>query len=108
MIKQQRKSIGYYAEFHLECTDKWYEHVPDSVLQNEGCKILWDFPIQTAKVTEHRWSDIVCIDKTAKSCLIIDITIPGDQNIISKNKKKKDKKVPRFPNRIGETMEIKG
>ena len=32
-----------------------HEHVPDSVLENEGCKI-W-------------WPDIVCINKIAKSCL---------------------------------------
>ena len=42
-------------KFYLECNDKWYEHVPDSVLENEGCKILWDFPIQTDKVIEHGW-----------------------------------------------------
>ena len=24
-------------KYHLECNDKWYEHVPDSVLKNEGC-----------------------------------------------------------------------
>ena len=50
-------------KFHLECNDKWYEHGSDSVLENEGCKILWDFPIQSHKVIEHRRPDIVCIDK---------------------------------------------
>ena len=24
------------SKFYLECNDKWYEHVPDSVLENEG------------------------------------------------------------------------
>ena len=76
---------------HLECNDKWYEHVPDSVLENEGCKILRDFPIQTDKVIEHTRPDIVCINKIAKSCLIIDIAIPGDQNIIVKEQEKIDK-----------------
>ena len=50
-------------KFHLECNEKWYEHVPDSVLENEGCKILWDFPNQTDKVIEHRRPDIVCMTK---------------------------------------------
>ena len=94
-------------KFHLKCNDKWYEHVPDSVLENEGCKILLDFLIQTDKVIEHRPPDIVCIDKIAKSCLIIDIAIPGDQNIIVKEQEK-DRQVPRLAYRIGETMEIKG
>ena len=55
------------------------------------CKILWDFSIQTDKVIEHRRSDVVCIYKIAKSCLIIDIAIPGYQNIIVKDQEKIDK-----------------
>ena len=55
------------------------------------CKILWDFSIQTNKVIEHRRPDVVCIGKIAKSCLIIDIAIPGDQNIIVKEQEMIDK-----------------
>ena len=62
-----------------------YEHVSDSLIENERCKILWDFHIQTDKFIEHRRPDI------AKSCLIIDIAIPGDHNIIAKEHKKIDK-----------------
>ena len=61
------------------------------MLKNEGCKILWDFPTQTDKVIEHSWPDIVCINKRTKSCLIIDIAIPGDKNIITKEQEKIDK-----------------
>ena len=31
----------------------WYEHVPNSVLENEECEILRNFPTQTDKVIEH-------------------------------------------------------
>ena len=75
----------------IHCNGKWCEHVPESVLENEGCKILWEFPTQTDKVIEHRRPDIVCIDKIVKSCLIIDIAIPGDQNVIMKQQEKIDK-----------------
>ena len=61
------------------------------MLKNEGCKILWDFPTQTDKVIQHSWPDIVCINKRTKSCLIIDIAIPGDKNIITKEQEKIDK-----------------
>ena len=61
------------------------------MLKNEGCKILWDFSIQTDKVIEHRRLDTVCINKITKGCLIIDITIPEDQNIIRKEQEKKGK-----------------
>ena len=40
--------------FHLESNDKWYENAPDSVLENKGYKVLWDFPIQLDKVNEHK------------------------------------------------------
>ena len=52
---------------------------------------MWEFPTQTDKVIEHRRPDIVCIDKIVKSCLIIDIAIPGDQNVIMKQQEKIDK-----------------
>ena len=48
-----------WKKFHLECNDERYKHVPDSVLENEGCKVLLDFPIQTDIVIEHRRPDIV-------------------------------------------------
>ena len=47
----------------------WYEHVPDSLMEDGGCKILWEFPIQTDKVIEHRRPDIVCINKITKNLL---------------------------------------
>ena len=52
-----------------------------SVLENNKCKILWDFAIQTDKEIEHRRTDIVVIDKEKRECKIIDIAVPGDQNI---------------------------
>ena len=93
---------------HLECDDNWYEHVPDSVLENEGCKILWNFPIQTDKVIEHTWIDILCTGKIAKSCLIIGIAISGRQNIIVVKEQEKVDKYQDWKNYwIGKTMKIK-
>ena len=51
------------------------------MLENDKCKILWDFAIQTDKEIEHRRSDIVVIDKEKRERKIIDIAVPGDQNI---------------------------
>ena len=51
------------------------------MLENDKCKILWDFAIQTDKEIEHRRPDIVVIDKEKRECKIIDIAVPGDQNI---------------------------
>ena len=47
---------------NFEAGDKWYEHKPESVLENEDYKILWDFSIQT-DVIEARRPDLVVVDK---------------------------------------------
>ena len=38
----------------LQCSDKWYTQKLQSVLENDGYKIFWDFNIQADKVIEHR------------------------------------------------------
>ena len=54
------------------------------MLENGKWKILWDFAIQTDKEIEHKSPDLVVIDKKKRKCIIdkiIDIAVPGDQNI---------------------------
>ena len=77
------------------------------MLENEGCKILWDFPIQTDKVIKHRRLDIVCTDKIVKNCLIIDIAIHRRPEYHCE-RTIEGRQVPRLANRTGETMETKG
>ena len=48
---------------NFEAGDKWYEHEPESVLENEDYKILWDFSIQTDHVIEAQIPDLVAVDK---------------------------------------------
>ena len=44
-------------------TTKWYMHKPESVLENEMHKILWDFEIQTEHLIPARRPDLVIINK---------------------------------------------
>ena len=71
---------------NFEAGDKWYEHEPESVLENEGDKNLWDFSIQIDHVIEARRPDLVVVDKE-RICKIIDFAVPGDRRI----EKEKDK-----------------
>ena len=50
-------------KYNFEAGDKLYEHEPESVLENEDYKILWDFSIQTYHVIEARRPDLVVVDK---------------------------------------------
>ena len=76
---------------NFEAGDKWYEHEPDSVLETEDYKILWDFSIQPDHAIEARRPDLVVVDKKARSCKIIDFAIPSDSWIEEKEKDKIEK-----------------
>ena len=65
----------------MEAGDKWYELEPESALENENYKILWDFSIQTYHVLETRRLDLVAVDKKERSCKIIDYAVSGDSRI---------------------------
>ena len=75
---------------NFEAGDKWYEHEPESVLENEDYKILWDFSIQTDHVTEAWRLNFVEVDKR-RTCEIIDFAVPGDSRIEEKEKEKIEK-----------------
>ena len=75
-------------KYNFEAGDKWCEHDPERVLENENYKILWDFSIQTDHVIEASRPDLVVVDKKERSCKIIDFAVAGDGTI---EKKEKDK-----------------
>ena len=67
--KRRHDNLGKIVHWKLarkcnfEAGDKWYEHEPESVLENEDYKILWDFSIQTDHVIEAWRPDLVVVDK---------------------------------------------
>ena len=40
-------------KFEVECEEKWFSYQPELVLENDKCKILWDFVVETDKEIEH-------------------------------------------------------
>ena len=93
--KRRHDKLGKIVHWKLsrkrsfEAGDKWYEHEPESALENEDYKILWGFSIQT-DVIEARRLDLVVDDKE-RSCRIIDFAVPGDSRIEEKEKDKIEK-----------------
>ena len=67
---------------------KWYNYEPETVMENNNVKLLWNIPIQTDKKLKHNRPDIVLLNKTIKSCKIIDIACPSDYNVIRKRTEK--------------------
>ena len=79
-------------EYGVKCSDKWYEHSPKSVEENEEVKLLWDFTIQIDREIHHRRPDIVIQKKKAKETIIVDIAVRGDTVVMYCRKKLKSMK----------------
>ena len=47
----------------IHVNSKWYEHQAQPVIENDACKILWDFNVQTDHFITARRPDIIFIDK---------------------------------------------
>ena len=75
----------------LEHTEKWYEHVPEGVVENEEIKVLWDINVQCDNVIEARRPDIIVIDKKERKGIIIDIGVPADVRVGEKEREKVEK-----------------
>ena len=89
-VKKEACSVGrklqwqFSEKLGFNRTRLWYEHEPESVVENENFKILWDFTIQCDHMIEARRPDIVVVDKVKKETIIIDVTIPGDTKVSDK------------------------
>ena len=92
--------------FGFPAGNKWYDHTPERVLENDDVKILWDFTIQTDHKLDHNKPDIVVVDKKTRVCHIIDVACPFDTRV----KEKEQEKVERYQDlkiEIGRLWECK-
>ena len=95
-IQRHDKAAGYLhwimcKHYHLSAADKWYEHKPDRVTENERASILWDMPVNTDKEIKANRPDIITKDKKEKKCIMIDMSIPSDRNVSIKEVEKLSK-----------------
>jgi len=65
----------------------WYEHLPKSVVTDQGGKvtILWNQQVQTDRTIPHNKPDIIIRGNEKGTCMLIDVAISGDTNVIKKN-----------------------
>src|SRR5215470_12591883 len=68
----------------------WYEHVPKSVETGQGgnVTILWNQQVQTDRTIPNNKPDIIIRDNEKRTCMLIDVAIPGDRNVIKKEAEK--------------------
>ena len=68
----------------------WYEHVPKSVEtgQEGNVTILWNQQVQTDRAIPNNKRDIIICDNGKRTCMLIDVAISGDRNVIKKKPRK--------------------
>ena len=71
-------------------TTKWYTHKPETVLENEMHKILWDFEVQADHLISVRRPNSNDSQKK-RTCHIVNFAILMDHWVKIKENKKRDK-----------------
>ena len=68
----------------------WYEHVPKSVETGLGgnITILWNQQVQADRTILNNKPDIIIRDNEKRTCMLIDVAISGDRNVIKKEAEK--------------------
>ena len=94
--KKKHNNLGQFVHWELckkyiiDCSDKWYKHVPRKVEEDEEVKILWGFNIQTDREIHH-WRPDNVVQRKGSETIIVDIAVPGDCNVAQKEKEKREK-----------------
>ena len=68
----------------------WYEHVPKSVQTSQGGKVtvLWNKQVQTDRTIPNNRLEITIRDNEKGTCMLIDVAISEDRNVIKKEAEK--------------------
>jgi hypothetical protein len=72
----------------IETAENWYSHILKPVTEHEDVTVLWIQGIQTDREVLANRPDIIIKNKD-KTCLLIDVAIPSDKNVIQKEAEKK-------------------
>ena len=67
---------------------EWYKHNPQPSTDVRDITIIWDMQVRTDAHTRYNKPDIIVHDKASRTCQIIDVAIPLDQNVNNKSAEK--------------------
>ena len=67
--------------FNLSAGDVWYNHNPETVINNHQVTVIWDMQLHTDKEIKASKPDIIIKDNINNTCQLIDMTIPSDRNV---------------------------
>lgn len=67
--------------FGVPVADRWYRHQPDKLVETDDIIMMWNTTIPTAGKVKANRPDICLRNKKTNSCLLIDISVPADDNV---------------------------
>ena len=88
--KSRHDRVGQYLHWRIckyyliSTTANWYEHHPEPVTEGKDVSISWDFPVHTDRTIQANRPDIIVKDKKDNICLLIDMSVPSDNNVAAK------------------------
>ena len=83
--------IARHVNYDIQVSDKWYEHEPATVTENDEATILWDMQMRTESEVAANKPDIVIKDQKNETCKLIDMAVPSDRNTSLKTTEKRSK-----------------
>nr|CAH7726246.1 unnamed protein product [Callosobruchus chinensis] len=63
----------------------------ESVVENERCRIYWNYSFPTLELVQANKPDIVLLDHQQKTIFVIEFSAPAEVNIVSKEEEKRTK-----------------
>nr|CAH7747789.1 unnamed protein product [Callosobruchus chinensis] len=63
----------------------------ESIVENERCRIYWNYSFPTLELVQANKSDIVLLDHQQKAMFVIEFSAPAEVNIVSKEEEKRTK-----------------
>ena len=70
-------------KYDLECGEKWNEHKPLQVIENDHVKLVYDSTIVTDRRVPHNRPDITIVLEDKHQWLMVDAAVPDDRNIVT-------------------------
>ena len=80
-------------KFKFDHTNKWYMHNPAPILENKTHNLLCDYDLHTYHLISARRPDLIIINKTKRTCKVVDFAFPVDHRIKLRECEKKNKSI---------------
>lgn len=74
--------------FGAKTSEKYYQHQPEKVVNVDDVTITWDLPVITDRTIPANRPDIVVHNRKNKECLLVEVSVPEDANIVVKEAEK--------------------